>query len=79
MYWFCRQGLLCVSFQSAVSALQAKVALLDTSHVEHIDARLQVIVLAYERTTFPHFSDLLGLGVFGGNICPLLVCVTRAL
>lgn len=28
--------------QAAASALEAKVALLDANHIEHIDARLQV-------------------------------------
>ena len=28
--------------QAAASALEAKVALLDANHIEHVDARLQV-------------------------------------
>ena len=32
----------CFCLQAAASALEAKVALLDANHIEHVDARLQV-------------------------------------
>jgi len=39
--------LLCIfrHWQAAIAALEAKVALLDANHVEHVDARLQVTLL----------------------------------
>ena len=39
--------LLCIfrRWQAAIAALEAKVALLDANHVEHVDARLQVTLL----------------------------------
>ena len=47
----------CFCLQAAASALEAKVALLDANHIEHVDARLQVGLLD-SISHFPTASEL---------------------